>query len=413
MYGDECICMSSTTHTNISPLEKIRLGLLPAGALLFFAGIPFLGWSTLGLLVLFVDWAVNHRRRKPAAPDHSPPEYRVAVLGLVASYFLSSAFAFSKYDGFGTALGYMLAHLFGLAYCYRLERWRPGWYTRYLWIVPLAGSAHAAYGLYQFSSGMTRAVGVHSNPNALGSSMLIAMFLGVIALAGARGPWRWLTIPYVALVTGGLLASGSRGSWVGVAAGAAVFAVMYGWANREAIRRHAVKVAAVLILLVGAVGVSVAVWGNDYALRRFDSIFELDRNRDRVVLYSTVWNMFKAHPVVGVGPNNIKHHYDDFVVVDGRYTHHGFAHNMFLQSLSETGVIGTAFLLLLLYCWLIRGAPRGGPPVYYGLYALLAALVVRDQFDGASVDLNILFLMTWLGATLVAARGRIDVEKES
>ena len=111
--------------------------------------------------------------------------------------------------------------------------------------------------------------------------MLIAMFLGVIALAGARGPWCWLTIPYVALVTGGLLASGSRGSWVGVAAGAAVFAVLYGWANREAIRRHAVKVAAVLILLVGAVGVSVAVWGNDYAARRFDSIFELDRNRDR------------------------------------------------------------------------------------------------------------------------------------
>lgn len=71
--------------------------------------------------------------------------------------------------------------------------------------------------------------------------------------------------------------------------------------------------------------------------------------------------------------------------------------------MAETGVVGTVFLLLLLYAWFVVGFPRGGSPSSLGLYALLAALVVRDQVDGVSVNLYILFLMTWLGATLIAS----------
>lgn len=377
--------------------------LFHAGWLLFFAGIPMLGWSSLGLLLLLIHWAVGRRGRASAEFDRPPGVYPWAVWGLIFSFFLSSALAASKYDAFGTSLGYALAHLFGLSYAYRLQRQRPGWYVRYLWVVPVTGAMHAAYGLYQFAEGMTRAVGVHENPNAFGTAMLIAQFLGVMALAMEKGRRRWLVVPYVALTTGGLLASGSRGSWLGVAAGAVVFAATYARVRREQLRSHRVKAVAVVVLLALVVGASVAVWGNDYLQRRFESIFTLDRNQDRIVLYRTVWNMFKAYPLTGVGPNNIKHHYDDFVVVDGRHTHHGMAHNMFLQSLAETGIVGTAFLLLLLYAWFVVGFPRGGSPASLGLYALLAALVVRDQVDGVSVNLYILFLMTWLGATLIAS----------
>lgn len=375
-----------------------------AGWTLFFAGTPLLGWNSPGLLLLLADWATGRRERESAQPPPAP--FRVAVWGLVASFFLSSVWALSRFDAFGTSLGYALAHLFGLSYAYRTERQQPGSFLRSLWLVPLTGAAHAAYGLYQFANGMRRAVGVHDNPNAFGTAMLIALFLGVVALTSAQGRIRWLVWPYIALVAGGLLASGSRGSWLGAAAGAVVFAAAYVLVRRDTLRAQALKAAAVVVLLALAVGLSVAAWGDDYLQSRFSSIFDLNRNQDRVVLYRTVWNMFKAYPLTGVGPNNIKHHYDHFVVVDGRYQHHGMAHNMFLQSLSETGLIGTAFLLLLLFCWFVLGFPRGGSAAYLGLYALLAALVVRDQVDGASVNLNILFFMTWLGATLVAAGAR-------
>jgi len=383
-----------------------------SGWTLFFAGIPFIGWSSLGLLLLFMEWAAGYRRRRKPELD-PPPLYQAAVWGLIAAFFLSSVFAASRYDAFGTSVGYALAHLFGLSYAYRVERERPGAFLRSLWIAPLAGAAHAALGLYQIATGARRAVGVHENPNAFGTAMLFALFLGILALASAKGRVRWLVWPYTVLVCGGLLASGSRGSWLGAAAGVVVFAVLYAVMHREGLRRRAVKVAAVVVMATLAVGLAVAAWGNDYLQRRFDSMFTLDRNQDRVVLYRTVWNMFKAYPLLGVGPNNIKHHYDDFVVVQGRYQHHGMAHNLFLQALSETGVIGTAFLVLLLGCWFVLGFPRAGSPAHLGLYALLAALVVRDQFDGASVNLNILFFMTWLGATLIAYGWRGAQAKES
>lgn len=61
---------------------------------------------------------------------------------------------------------------------------------------------------------------------------------------------------------------------------------------------------------------------------------------ERLVLYSKSWHAFKAEPLLGKGIRNL-----------------GQAHNLFLNFLGETGLIGTGFLLwilITLYLWLYR-----------------------------------------------------------
>src|SRR5690606_14617277 len=133
------------------------------------------------------------------------------------------------------------------------------------------------------------------------------------------------------------------------------------------------------------------------------SIFDLEANYDRVVIYRSVWNMFKANPLFGVGLNNIKIRYDEFLV-DPTHPHQGIAHNLLLQYLGETGAVGALFFGLLWFGWLLLGFPWQAPVHLQVLYALLVAFFVRDQFDGALTNLNVFILANWMGATLVARR---------
>jgi len=89
----------------------------------------------------------------------------------------------------------------------------------------------------------------------------------------------------------------------------------------------------------------------------------------RKLLMGTAWEMFDAHPVVGVGAGNYSEHFDEFSAHVGSATpsYENFAerrypHNLYLEVAAETGTLGlVAFLLTV-----------GG--------ALLSALVAARHF---------------------------------
>ena len=73
--------------------------------------------------------------------------------------------------------------------------------------------------------------------------------------------------------------------------------------------------------------------------------------------------MWADHPLVGVGPDNFEVHYQEYseaIGTDPRPEQRG-AHNLYLESLAETGLLGaTAFFGVL---WLaLRGRLAGAPP---------------------------------------------------
>lgn len=89
---------------------------------------------------------------------------------------------------------------------------------------------------------------------------------------------------------------------------------------------------------------------------RIESIFdphgEQDSNSHRVVCFRTGWEMIKANPVFGLGPEGPKRDFLKYVPADipqplpeGYYAH---LHNVFLQYAAERGIPGLALLLLFL-----------------------------------------------------------------
>lgn len=379
------------------------------GWLLFFAGIPFLGWSALGLLLILIHWAVARPNLSAPLPKNSaspaaPNLYRVAVLGLLGAYGLSLIPAESMIDALGAVIGFGLLLLFGINYACRLEMLRPGWWRRYIVVVPFTGLANALIGIYQYSKTPIRVLGLHGNPNAYSTALLISLYLGVAALSLYRDGRRWLIAPYAVIVTAALMATGSRGAWVGAVAGMGVFMILLIAQHWRVHRGRA--------LLIGVGGVLTGVLmlygvftsASPSVQARMSSVLSIDANMDRVTLYGTMVRMIKANPLFGVGMGNIKVRFAEFLGAEGGEVH-GIAHNYFLQSLGETGIVGTAFLILLWVVWFTRGWPaQGSPPATLLLYSLLVGLLVRDQFDGSLSIFYVAFLLNWLGGTVVGSR---------
>ncbi len=104
---------------------------------------------------------------------------------------------------------------------------------------------------------------------------------------------------------------------------------------------------------------------------------QLDSNRHRIVTRRTGWEMVKAHPWFGLGPEQIKPQFDSYVPADiprplpeGWYGH---LHNIYLQYAAERGIPGTLAMM-----WIIGRM----------LFDYLAALRRRDLPPGARFVLH-------------------------
>ncbi len=79
---------------------------------------------------------------------------------------------------------------------------------------------------------------------------------------------------------------------------------------------------------------------------------ETDSNRHRLVTFETGWQMVKAHPWLGIGPEQIRRQFDSYVPADVQRPlpvgYYGHLHNIYLQYAAERGIPG-----LLLILWLI------------------------------------------------------------
>ena len=78
---------------------------------------------------------------------------------------------------------------------------------------------------------------------------------------------------------------------------------------------------------------------------------EVDSNQHRSVLRKTGILMIRAHPWLGLGPEQIKYQFDQWVPADARplpVGYYGHLHNIYLQYAAERGVPA-----LLIFLWLI------------------------------------------------------------
>jgi O-antigen ligase len=308
----------------------------------------------------------------------------------------------------------------------------------------IAPALVAVYGLWQFvtASGppsfgvaggrFVRAYGTIGQPNSFAGYMNMAWSLCLVL--GLSFFWRsWHRglpfgrfVPLVAagaagLTLAALAASFSRGGWIGavggvLALGAAWLFTGYDPRQRRALLERMLGAAllgglllVVLVMLynTGALPASVA--------NRLDSIFTNLRLFDvrtvdvtpanfsvveRMAQMQAGWGMFNSNPLVGIGPGNYSNAYSDFYIPPWSISQ-GHAHNYYLHSAAEGGLLGLLaylFLLGMLIRLCLQALRRAEQPwerlVALGACGMMGAVMTHNLFE----NLHVLNLPIHMGA---------------
>jgi cytochrome c-type biogenesis protein CcmH/NrfG len=225
------------------------------------------------------------------------------------------------------------------------------------------------------------------NPDFYGQ-FLAAVFIGCAAvLAFARNRvWAMILVALLALSTLGLmLIVATRGSFLGIVAGAVVIAPL--WLRRAGLSRRvlarfalasgAAATALVLVLVATPLGTRLLDIGRGIGLR------------DRVLLYQSAFEMFLDHPFLGVGFENFavaypRYQQAEWFAIAGMNTTNTSAHNWVLHVAATTGVVGLLANLALLALFAIHAWRRARDADSTGVIVAFAAIAA---FYGSGVVL--------------------------
>jgi putative inorganic carbon (hco3(-)) transporter len=271
----------------------------------------------------------------------------------------------------------------------------------------IAGSASAAWGLEQFVRKYRAAAATHADfytsyvadritgfmghwMTFSGHMMIALLMIGALLLFGrAREtkPWSskevWSLAAASALVSVALLAAETRSMWGGAALGV----VYLLWMKRP------------WLILAAPIAVGCVLLANPFAVReRAVSIVRpnknLDSNAFRGVARTVGWEMIKAHPWLGVGPEQVGPQFDRYADIaqvarplpPGYYGH---LHNIYFHFAAERGLPALAALLWMVGKALLdfaRGLRRLAPAsdkrwVLNGAIAVILAVMSSGFYE--------------------------------
>ncbi len=231
--------------------------------------------------------------------------------------------------------------------------------------------------------------------------MLMALAVGGRALFTRRPVVRGLAAAVLVLAVAALILSQTRGAWLGFGAGAAVLAFV-----RD--RRW--------LLALPVIGVLAFAAAPESTRARWNGILDLQdiTTSERVFMWREGAAMTRDHPLVGLGPGNIRGAIEEYRLPDDpwlperRWTH---LHSNVVQIAAERGLPGLiAWIAIWVGFWIAAVARRPGPddpqrePWAVGL-AATAAFLVAGLTEYCYGDTEVVYLLYFLmGGALIRDR---------
>jgi O-antigen ligase len=249
-------------------------------------------------------------------------------------------------------------------------------------ILPIIGIARTSHVIWGGGSRVT-AMGQNAN----NSSMIIgAGFMALIGLQYALDRpllrRRWLAWPVLGLLVTSVVDTGSRGGLVALGAGLLAFALA--GAQRPWTRA---RNALVGVLAIG--GIIFVSYRSDVVRERFADTIQYGELAGREEIYPALLRMFEERPLMGWGPVNNK--YELGIRLDERVRRRRDAHNLVLEVLTGSGLLGTVpFVTALALCcvgaWRARRGAHGVVPL------AIAATVMVNNVSGNWIASKLLWL---------------------
>lgn len=240
-----------------------------------------------------------------------------------------------------------------------------------------------------------------------GHMMIALLVIGSLLLFSRRGketPW---LVAAAAIVSAGLLLAETRSMWGGAALGAVVLL----WMKRPWLVLAA-PVAAGLLFLANPFGV------RERAVSIVRPHGDLDSNEFRSVTRIVGWEMIKAHPLLGVGPEQVGPQFINYVpasvprpLPNGYYGH---LHNIYFHYAAERGLPALLALLWLvgqaLYDF-IRVAAHLSPAAEARWVLLAAITVILAVMSSGYYEVNLGDSEVLAAFLAVLAVGYVAVEQ--
>lgn len=233
------------------------------------------------------------------------------------------------------------------------------------------------------SLGAARVTAFGQDPNF--SAMLLAAAV-IISLGLAFGPrpvslrTKGLALLVAAFLGKAIVDTGSRGGLVALVGGILAFAVAKSPTPLHRIRRLAV-------MAVGLLALTYVVMNSYIMRKRIEMAAEEGSMAGREVLMPNLWAMFREKPILGWGPTNNNYEIvvrsgSDLWVKEGAVRKD--THNLYLELLTGTGLVGTIPFLLAMGLgvragWRARATDYGVVPLGLMLLFGLANVSLNQQ----------------------------------
>ncbi len=216
-----------------------------------------------------------------------------------------------------------------------------------------------------------------------GQMMMALVLVGALLLLSRdrRGKLPlWVAALIIAVA---LLLAETRSMWGGAVAGA-VYLI---WFSGRRWLLLTIPVLAAVIYIANPFGVRERIISIEHPHG------DLDSNQHRVVLRIIGWEMIRAHPLFGVGPEQVGKQYQNYIppqvprpLPTGYYGH---LHNIYYHYAAERGLPALAALLwfLLGALWHFASALRRTPPdsearwILHGAIAVIIAVMVGGYYE--------------------------------
>lgn len=293
----------------------------------------------------------------------------IAVLLFFISVYKHKIDINKKFKGYYFAIAIfvftmLLSALFSGDIVYGLKRWADMWIWRFMPFIVITTmitepnkslnilkvscigiSIGILCLIYQGVSGDGRAAGFFGHPMTFAGYLCMYLPLFLIGYFDNLFGRKYRNVSGLLFVAGiaALIFNGTRGAWIAVAITSGILLLYYMFKNKRNL-----LIGTVMIALCGGILVN-----NDAFMHRVSTITNnrYQSNSERLLMWNSAWNMFKDHPVFGVGLGQYKDNYQHkYISPKAKEPNLAHAHNNFLQMLAENGIVGfIGFISMFIY----------------------------------------------------------------
>lgn len=260
-----------------------------------------------------------------------------------------------------------------------------------------------------------RITGFMSHWMTFGGTMMTVFLLGaayVLFRRPIRRPAAAAVAAATTVVAIAIFLGWTRGVWIGTFAG--MLYLLWCWRRALVLAAPLLALAAVLIMPKPE---------QDRVLSIFRPRGDTDSNSHRIALFRTGEAMIKAHPLIGVGPEQVQRNFERYAPDDiprpfPRAWWYGHLHNIYIQFAADRGIPAMLAIIGFFFWTTVRIARAAATAtgerqwMLHGIAAFSIGILVTGIFEHNLADSEILMLalgLVTLGSSLAADHDTIPL----